>query len=134
MISKNTTNLGNLYLLLKIHRRLHNVPGRPIISNCGTSTEKASEFPDLHLKPVMQSGWSDIWDSGDFIDIMKIGKVSGGFFLVSADVVGLYPTILHKEGILALKSRLVEQTSSKIPTNDLVKLAEFVLKNNFFWI
>ena len=63
---------------------------------------------------------------------MKIGKVSGGFFLVSADVVGLYPTILHKEGILALKSRLVEQTSSKIPTNDLVKLAEFVLKNNFF--
>ena len=60
MISKNTTNLGNLYLLLKIHRRLHNVPGRPIISNCGTSTEKASEFPDLHLKPVMQSGWSDI--------------------------------------------------------------------------
>ena len=63
---------------------------------------------------------------------MKIGKVSGGFFLVSADVVGLYPTILHKEGTLALKSRLVEQTSSKIPTNDLVKLAEFVLKNNFF--
>ena len=53
---------------------------------------------------------------------MKIGKVSGGSFLVSADVVGLYPTILHKEGILALKSRLEEQTSSKIPTNDLVKL------------
>ena len=47
-------------------------------------------------------------------------------------MVGLYPSIPHKEGILALKSKLEEQTSSKIPTNDLVKLAEFVLKNNFF--
>ena len=39
--------------------------------------------------------------------------------------------IPHKEEILALKSKLEEPTSSKIPTNDLVKLAEFVLKNNF---
>ena len=35
-------------------------------------------------------------------------------------------------GDLALKSKLEEQTSSKIPTNDVVTLAEFVLKNNFF--
>ena len=62
----------------------------------------------------------------------RIGKVPEGSFLVKADVVGLYPSIPHKEGILALKSKLEEQTSSKIPTNDLVKLAEFVLKNNFF--
>ena len=81
----------------------------------------------------MQSGWSYIRDSGDFIDKMKrIGKVPEGSFLVTADVVGLYPSIPHKEGILALKSKLEEQTSSKIPTNDLVKLAEFVLENNFF--
>ena len=81
----------------------------------------------------MRSGWSYIRDSGDFIDKMKrIGKVPEGSFLVTADVVGLYPSIPHKEGILALKSKLEEQTSSKIPTNDLVKLAEFVLKNNFF--
>ena len=31
-----------------------------------------------------------------------------------------------------LKSKLEEQTPSKIPTNDLAKLAVFVLKNNFF--
>ena len=62
----------------------------------------------------------------------RIGKVPEGFFLVTADVVGLYPSIPHKEGILALKSKLEEQTSSKIPTNDLVKLAEFVLKKIFF--
>ena len=130
---KKTTNLGKLYLLPKIHKRLHNVPGRPVISNCGTPTQKASELLDFDLKPLMQSGWSYIRDSGDFIDKMKrIGKVPEGSFLVTADVVFLYLSITHKEGISALKSKLEEQTSSKIPTNDLVKLAEFVLKNYFF--
>ena len=81
----------------------------------------------------MQSGWSYIRDSGNFTDKMKkLGKVSEGSILVTADVVGLYPSIPHKEGILALKSKLEKQTSSKVPTNDLVKLAEFVLKSNFF--
>ena len=76
----------------------------------------------------MHSGWSYIRDSGDFIDKMKrIGKVPDSSFLVTADVVGLYPNIPHKEGILALKRKLEELTSSKIPTNDLVKLAEFVI-------
>ena len=62
----------------------------------------------------------------------RIGKVPEGSFPVTADVVGLYPSIPQKEGILALKSKLEEQTSSKIPTNDLAKSAECVLKNNFF--
>ena len=63
---KKATNLGKLYLLPKIHKRLESVPGRPVISNCGTSTEKVSEFLDSQLKPVMQSSWSYIKDSGDF--------------------------------------------------------------------
>ena len=33
---KKITNLGKLHLLPKIHKRLENVPGRPVISNCGT--------------------------------------------------------------------------------------------------
>ena len=40
---KTATNFGKLYLLPKIHKRLHNVLGRPVISNCGSSTEKFSE-------------------------------------------------------------------------------------------
>ena len=62
----------------------------------------------------------------------RIEKVPEGYFLVTADVVVLYLSIPYKEGILALKSKLEEPTSSMIPTNDLVKLAEFVLKNSFF--
>ena len=62
----------------------------------------------------------------------RIEKVIDGSFLLTSDMVGLYPSILHKEGILALKNKLEEQASSKISANDLVTFAEFVLKNNFF--
>ena len=49
-------NLGKFYLLAKIQKSSENVPGRPIISNCGAPTEKASEFLDFHLKSIMQNG------------------------------------------------------------------------------
>ena len=38
---KKSTNLGKMYLLPKIHKRLEGVSGRPVISNCGTPTEKS---------------------------------------------------------------------------------------------
>ena len=42
-----------------------------MISNCGTPTEKVSEFLDSELKSVMQEGWSHIKGSGDFIEKLK---------------------------------------------------------------
>ena len=39
---KNTSCLGKMYLLPKIRKRLNNVPGDPVISNCGTPTEELS--------------------------------------------------------------------------------------------
>ena len=46
---KNASCLGKMYLLPKIHKRLNSVPGRPVISNCVTHTEKLSEFLYHHL-------------------------------------------------------------------------------------
>ena len=37
---KNVTNLGKLYILPKIHKKLFNVPGRPLISNWGTPLKR----------------------------------------------------------------------------------------------
>ena len=37
---KKTSNLDKFYLLPKIHKHLSDVPGRPVISNYGTPTEK----------------------------------------------------------------------------------------------
>ena len=50
---KKGCNLGKMYLLPKIHKRLSDVPGRTVISNCGMPTEKVCEFLDYGLKPVM---------------------------------------------------------------------------------
>ena len=63
---KKATNFGKMYLLPKIHKRLVNVPGRPVISNCGTPTDKASEFLDHHLQSFMKSSTSYVKDTNDF--------------------------------------------------------------------
>ena len=52
--------------------------------------------------------------------------------LVTTDVVGFCPSIPHKAGSRALRKALEKQNKKSIPTNDLVKKEEIVLKNNFF--
>ena len=43
---------------------------------------------------------------------------------------GLYPNILHQTGLKALEEALQKRDLLKMPTDDLVKMAEFVLNNN----
>ena len=45
---------------------------------------------------------------------------------------GLYPNVPHQAGLNALKNALEKRDLKKIPAEDLVKMAEFVLKNNLF--
>ena len=136
---KNATKLGKLYFLPKIHKKLFNVPGRPVISNYGTPTEKASEFLDHRLKPVMQSSWSYIKDSGNFLrKIKQIRNLPEN----SADVAGLYPSIPHELRLKVLEEALeksdliMEILSMAILSwsylHDPIKLAKFVLRNNYF--
>ena len=81
----------------------------------------------------MQESWSYIKDSGDFLKKIKnIGKISEGAILVTADVVGLYPNILHGVGLEALRKRLNERETPRVPTEELIKMADFLLKNKFF--
>ena len=104
-----------------------------MISNCGTPTEKVSEFLDHHLKPVMQGGKSYIKDSGHFLEKIKTLRcIPDNALLVTADVVGLYPSTPHQAGLIALKEALDKRLLKKIPTDDLIMMAEFVLSNNFF--
>ena len=96
-----------MYLLPKIHKRLGNVPGRPVISNCGMPTEKAIKYPDHHLQPIMRPGMSYIKDTSDFLLKLKnLKKVPDNAILVTADVVGLYASIPHNDGLEVLKTQL----------------------------
>ena len=119
---KKATNLRKMYLLPKIHKRLFNVPGRRVISNCGSHTEKVSEFLDSHLKGIMQESWSYTKDSNNFIKKMKnLKDIPHGTLLVTADVIGLYPSIPHEAGLKAIKEALDKRENINIATNDLKK-------------
>ena len=48
------------------------------------------------------------------------------------DVVGLYPSILHEEGLSALRKRLETRKEKYVSTDTIIDLAELVLKNNIF--
>ena len=81
----------------------------------------------------MQDSWSYIKNSRDFLKKIKnIGKIPEGAVLVTADVIGLYPSISHGAGLEALRKKLSEKGSPKVPTEDIVRMADFVLKNNLF--
>ena len=81
----------------------------------------------------MRAGKSYIRDTGHFWDKLKeLGKVSENALLVTADVTSLYPSIPHEDGLRALYTKLEERKDKKVSSENLVDLAEFVLKNNYF--
>ena len=113
-----------MYLLPKIHKRLPNVPGRPVILNWGTPTEKVTEFLDSNMQAIIRKGWSYIKDSQDCINkSRKLRKIPDNAILVTADVVGLYPSIPDNIGLRALKEALDKRKQKKIPTEDLLQTA-----------
>ena len=126
---KKACNLEKMYLLPKIHKRLSDVLGRPVISNYGMSTEKVSEFLNYELKPVMQKDKSYIKDSGHFLEKIKsISTLPENATLVTADVVGLYPSIPHQAGLSALKEALENRSVKKTSSQNLIKMTEFCLE------
>ena len=67
-----------MHKIPKIHKRLYDVPGRPVISNCGTPTE----FLEHYLKPIMQEGWSYTKDTKDFLKkTQNMGKIPQDSYL-----------------------------------------------------
>ena len=51
---------------------------------------------------------------------------------MTADVVGLYPSIPHSEGLEILKKQYENDPIKKVSAEDISKMADFVLKNNLF--
>ena len=98
------TKFARFYLLPKIHKRLENVPGRPVISNCGFYTENISAFLDFHLQPLTREVKSYIKDTNDFLKKLRsLTDLPSDIILCSVDVVGLYPNIPHDEGVSDLQ-------------------------------
>ena len=80
----------------------------------------------------MQNGASYIKDSNDFEYKIRNIDIPNDALLVTADIVGLYPSIPHEAGLSTLREALDKRTCKEIPTENLIKMVEFVLKNTFF--
>ena len=129
----NNPKLGRFYLLPKIHKRLNSVPGRPVISISGFHTENFSEFLDFHLQPLAKSVRSYIKDTNHFLQkIQSLGHLPGDAILCTIDVVALYPSIPHNEGLGVLRKALDSRADRSVSTDSLMDLAELVLTNNMF--
>ena len=90
---------ARFYLLPKIHKQLNNVPGRPVISNCGDYTENISAFLDFHLQSLAQAVKSYSADTSEFLNKLRsLPKLPHNIIFCTVDVAGLNPNIPH-EGV-----------------------------------
>ena len=125
--------LGRFYLLPKIHKQTMNVPGRRLISNNGTATERISSFLDFHLKNIIPAIPHILDDTRDFLyRIEQLQNIPEGTLLVSFHVVGIYPHTPHDEGLQIMKKYLDKREDQSVTSKNLYKLAEIVLKHNYF--
>ena len=115
------------------------MPGRPVISNCGTVTVKISEFVDFHLQPIVVDLPHVIKDTNDFLwRLRDLSDIPEGAILCTMDVVGLYPHIPHEEGLESIDEVMDEifmkagSLQSWLDKQDLVTLANDILENNYF--
>ena len=93
---------------------------------------KNLQFLDFHLERVMRNGASYIKDSNDFMNKVKNIDIRNDALQVTANVVGLYRSIPHEVCFRALRNASENRNFKEIPTENLIKMAEFVLKNNYF--
>ena len=73
----------------------------------------------------------------DSIDFKKKIKSYASYLeilLLLQQVVALYPSILHEDGIETLRERPVKSEDLKLPAsvNNIVKMTKFILKYNIF--
>ena len=78
------------YLLPKIRKRFHDVPGRLVISNCGYCTKNISSFLDFHSQPLAREVKSYIKVTNDFLKKLRsLPNLPDDIILCTVDVVGL---------------------------------------------
>lgn len=97
--SVNNPNLGRPFSLPMIHKRVLDMPGRPVISNSGFYTENVSSFIEYHVKPFAQKAKSYIKDTNDFLcKLTSLPPLLDDVILCVIDVVGQYHNIPDDEG------------------------------------
>ena len=92
-----------------------------------------SAFLKCHLKPIAQKIKSCVKNTNHFLRKLDARpSLTEGIILCTIDVVGLYPNIPHKDGLVAMRKALDAREDKTVSTDSFIELAECVLKNNIF--
>ncbi|CAJ0960947.1 unnamed protein product [Ranitomeya imitator] len=122
-----------LYILPKIHKDLHNPPGRPIVASTNSILNPLSIFLEKILTPHARSTKSFILDTGDFLDkIHNLRKIPPESILCTLDVNSLYTSIEHDKGIEAVTLTLREANMDSNSLDLCIDLLNLVLREKFF--
>ena len=108
--------------------------GRPICGGPNAVTQGASKLLDKILSPLVPHLKSYIKDEWDFVRNFP-KKVNGSYKLLSCDIVSLYSSIPIDLGLQALAywiDKLPHEINQRFTKEFVLKLAEFVLRNNYF--
>lgn len=77
------------------------------------------------VRPPSKGDIFYVKDTPEFLEKLKyLCKVLSYAILFTTDVVILYPSIPHKIGLKALYKKLTERVTKKIPSSDLINIAE----------
>ena len=98
------------------------------------STQKnISALPYFHFQLLAREVKSYIKHTKGFLKkLHSLTNLPKDIILCSVDFVGVYPNILHEDGLSTLQKRLGLKTEKKVSTTTLVKLAELVRKDIAF--
>lgn len=120
---------GTFYLLLKTHKHLNNVLGRPVISNNGTLTGRIPVYLNYHFKSIVPTVPHILEATRDFTNRIKdLNNIPENCILVTFDVLGLHPHIPHEEQLKTILKIFEVQENKTVTTGSLVELAKMILK------
>ena len=85
------------------------------------------------MQPLAEKVESYIKDKNHFLKkLNELGSLPENAILCTIDVVGLYPSISHEEGLASIRKHLDNRENKEVTTDTLVELADIVLKTNCF--
>ena len=119
-------NPAKFYIIPKIHK--NPMVGRPIVASHSYITRPISVFVDEFLKPNIKMP-TVLRDSGELVQILESTQLPSHRFLVTADVISLYPNLDFKKPLVGLDLLLREARMPETPL--LIQLARLVFENNF---
>lgn len=88
-------NTPTFYIIPKLHKSLHNPPGRPIVSAVNGPLEKTGKSIDALIKELVHDLPSYVQDTRDVLLQLDAMVLPEGSLMVGIDVESLYTSIPH---------------------------------------